>query len=133
MREAEEKGYIMAITTGGTGDDSQYNDCGIAMSHAYSLISVFTMTDARGREHNCMLIRNPWGMNGYSGRWSHDDPNWTQEMVDQVPHGFDPRQDPEETGLFVAPIDIIKNGLCFDTYVIGHLRDDEGYGDVWYD
>lgn len=75
--EAEEKHYIMGAGTAGAGDDSMYNDCGVAMSHAYSLISAFTMTDASGTEHRCLLIRNPWGMNGYSWTWSRNDPNWT--------------------------------------------------------
>lgn len=60
----------MAITTGGDGDDSQPNDCGIAMSHAYSLISAFTMVDESGKEHFMMLVRNPWAENGYIDRWS---------------------------------------------------------------
>ena len=81
----------MAITTAGDGNDSYRNECGIAKSHAYSLISAFTMTDHRGIEHQCMLIRNPWGENGWNQRWRHNDPNWTQDLVDQVPHGFDPR------------------------------------------
>lgn len=66
LHDAEQKGYIMAITTAGGGDDSYQNDCGIAQSHAYSLISAFTMTDARGEEYQCLLIRNPWGENGWN-------------------------------------------------------------------
>jgi calpain len=68
--EAEANNYIMAAGTAGAGDDSWTNDCGVAMSHAYSLIGAFTMTDASNTEHRCLLIRNPWGSNGYSWTWS---------------------------------------------------------------
>ena len=51
------------------------------MSHAYSLISAFTMVDESGREHFMMLVRNPWAENGYSDRWSNQDPAWTDELV----------------------------------------------------
>lgn len=54
-------------------------------------------------EHKMLLIRNPWGSNGYSWTWSSAD-EWTDDLVNYIPHGFDPRaQDPSETGLFVVP------------------------------
>lgn len=74
----------MALNTAGSGDDSVSNSCGIAKSHAYSLIETFTMTDSRGNEHRMMLIRNPWDEHGYSYTWSPDDPNWTSDLVSQV-------------------------------------------------
>ena len=56
----------MAITTAGDGNDAEANECGIAKSHAYSLISAFTMTDsATGKTFQMMLIRNPWADNNY--------------------------------------------------------------------
>ena len=51
IKEAENAGYIMSIGTGGGGDDSIFNHCGIAESHAYSLLSAFIMTDATNTEH----------------------------------------------------------------------------------
>jgi hypothetical protein len=51
IKQAEEVGYIMSINTGGSGDDSIRNHCGIVESHAYSLLSAFTMTDAANTEH----------------------------------------------------------------------------------
>lgn len=78
--DADAKGYVMGAGTVGSGD-AYSNDCGIAMSHAYSIISVFTMTDAEGEEHKALLIRNPWGSNGYSWHWKHNDPKWTDELV----------------------------------------------------
>ena len=85
--------YLMGAGTSGGGDDSIYNSCGIAESHAYSVVETFTMTDAAAVEHKMLLIRNPWGSNGYTWTWNPSDENWTQDLIDQVvssAHGFDP-------------------------------------------
>ena len=67
--EAEDNGYIMGAATEGAGDDQDTNDCGVAMSHAYSIISAFTMEDSDSDEHRMLLMRNPWGENYYSWDW----------------------------------------------------------------
>ena len=59
--EGETNNWIMGAGTNGSGDDSATNQCGIAKSHAYSIISAFTMTDASSVEHKMLLMRNPWG------------------------------------------------------------------------
>ena len=49
-----------------------------------------------------LLIHNPWGVNGYNLKWGPLDADWTNELVAQIPFGFDPRTD--ASGLFVIPI-----------------------------
>lgn len=123
----------MAITTAGEGSDAESNECGIAKSHAYSLISGFTMTDSvTGKTFQMMLIRNPWADNGYNDEWGPRDPRWTDELVAQIPHDFDPRKK-QVTGLFVVPLESMARGKCFDAYSIAHNRESEGYVEVWYD
>ena len=78
---ADRNDYIMAVATGGGGDDSVQGACGIAESHAYSLIEVFTMREANGNEHRMVLFRNPWAWHGYNGEWSPEDPRWTNDLV----------------------------------------------------
>ena len=107
------------------------NDCGIAKSHAFSLIGAFTMTDASGIVHRMLLMRNPWAANFYSDKWGPEDTKWTDALVAQIPYSFDPRTD--KSGLFVAPITALELGKCFDSVAIAHARDDEGYSEVWYD
>ena len=55
------------------------------MSHAYSILAAFKMTDAGGTEHKCLLMRNPWGESNYNQTWSKDDSSWTDALVNQVP------------------------------------------------
>lgn len=57
------------------------------MSHAYTILSAFNMTDASGTVHKCLLIRNPWGVSYYTGTWNKDDTNWTDDLINQVPLG----------------------------------------------
>ena len=74
--------FLIASGTNGDGDDSVFNSCGIAKSHAYAIIETFNMTLANGTEINMIMLRNPWSVTYYNQEWSHDDPNWTQELVD---------------------------------------------------
>lgn len=78
---ADAAGYIMTAGTAGSGNDQVTNACGIAMSHAYSILAAFSMTDAGGTAHKCYMIRNPWGTAGYTGEWNKDDTNWTDALV----------------------------------------------------
>jgi len=81
----------MGAGTEGAGNDQENNGCGIAKSHAYSLITAFTMTDETNVDYDMLMFRNPWGITQYVGQWSPHDDNWTDELVAQVPYGLDPR------------------------------------------
>lgn len=132
--EADEANYLMAGGTAGGGNDQENNACGIAMSHAYSLLTGFTMTDADGTAHDLLMFRNPWGQTGYTGTWSKDDANWTDELVAQVPFGLDPRTEAEADGIFVTPLsNIIGTNGCIEDVGVAHYRDGEGYTDDWID
>ena len=72
---------MMGASTAGSGNDQETNTCGIAMSHAYTIVAVFEMTDANGVAHKCVLVRNPWGSNGYSYTWHRGDANWTAALI----------------------------------------------------
>jgi len=50
-----------------------------------------------------VMMRNPWGETTYSGAWFKDDPNWTDELIAQVPFDIDPRTIADEDGIFVIP------------------------------
>jgi hypothetical protein len=81
----------MSAFTDGTGDDSVLNTCGIVKSHAFSILAAFTMIDKNNKEHKCILLRNPWGITYYNKEWSKDDPNWTDDLIAQVPWQVDVR------------------------------------------
>lgn len=128
LTAADQLKYIMALGTDGTSDQ-ELNSCGIAMAHAYSLISVFSMTNATDTI-NMYMIRNPWGFTYYNGKWNSADDRWTPELIAQVPNGVDPTTSNTDGIFFVEFEDIIK---CFHSLNIAHYRDNEGYKDTWYD
>lgn len=86
---ADSLNYIMGAATSG-GTDSNYNSCGIAMSHAYSLISAFELKTSSTVDHKMYMIRNPWGTSTYTGSWNANDAAWTSDYISQVPHSVDP-------------------------------------------
>jgi hypothetical protein len=110
---ADAANYLMGAGTAGSGDDSQTNSCGIAMSHAYSILAAFEMTDASGTVHKCLLIRNPWGVAYYTGNWHKTDTRWTDALAAQVPLGIDPRTDQASQGVFVVSTAEMIGSDCF--------------------
>ena len=51
IKAADDAGYLMGASTAGSGNDQVTNGCGVAMSHAYTIVSAFTMTDASNTIH----------------------------------------------------------------------------------
>lgn len=122
MSQADEHKYIMEVNTHTReGGDSTENKCGMANSHTYSILGVFTLKNDKVDE-KCLLLRNPWGEsypNRYRGKWSHDDPDWTDELAGQVPMGIDPRKSNEQ-GFFVLPFQQATAQECINDILIGH-------------
>jgi hypothetical protein len=113
------KGYIMSADTAGTTNTAR-NTCGLTQSHAFSIITTFEMTDVSNIVHRMLLMRNPWGLNQYTWKWRASDPNWTAALVGQVPYGFNPTSNPEQTGMFVTPVEAFDYnddvGRCFSNF-----------------
>ena len=86
-------------------------------------------------DEKMVMMRNLHGNTFYEGRWSASDPEWTDELVSQVPLGIDPRKSVSQ-GIFVAPLSImssIGSKSCVNRVYIAHDRDDEGYVSTWHD
>lgn len=71
---------------------------GVIGGHAYSVIGVRTITH-QGQEVRLLQIRNPWGCGEWTGAWSDKDPNWTEDLKQEV--GFTDADD----GLFFMAFD----------------------------
>ena len=120
IKTADTAGYYIGAGTAGSGNDQQTNGCGIAMSHAYSIVSAFTLTATNGTAYKVLLVRNPWGTTGYSSTFNKDDEIWTQAGTKaQVPNGVDPTTD-WNNGYFVIPISKFIYAECFTDYQIAH-------------
>ena len=60
----------------GTGNDQDTNAFGLPYNHAFSVLTAIKVTKANGSEVRLVMIRNPWGSESFSGRWSDNDANW---------------------------------------------------------
>lgn len=59
----------MGAGTDGEADDD-VNNCGIAMSHAYSVIAAFELKSGSTVDHKLYMIRNPWGEAFFNRTWN---------------------------------------------------------------
>ena len=130
-------GYPVGLATAGTSD-SNTNHCGIAESHAYSVIAPFNISMRLGIVKKLVLVRNPWGTTNYDQSWYSRDPKWTDDTVAQVPYGIDPRVDSEKHGYFVVPVEYLTNTAdiapCFSYLDVAYDDSDSGYAVTsWYD
>lgn len=71
---------------GGSGNTDRK---GIQPSHAYSI-----MEARKVKGHRLLKIRNPWGKTEWTGAWSDNSPEWTDELRELLGHK------PEEDGVF---------------------------------
>ena len=130
LLDAYVKGYMINFGTDGA-DDQVNNQCGIPKGHLYSVLSVFRLYDRAGVPNELLLVKNMWGLTTYDKEWHAGDPRWTDELAAQVPLGVDPRQSAKADGVFVVPKS--RMASCFDEMSVGHILDNQGYSDNWYD
>ena len=74
------------------------------------------------------MIRNPWSISSYRGKWKTSDRRWTKDYLAQVPHGINPLQSERDGIFFVESDQMLKS---FNQLAIGHYRPD--YQISWYD
>ena len=132
LKAGYDSNYIMGGTTTGAGDDTEENSCGMAMSHAFSILAAFKVTELNGKETKLLLVRNPWGFQDYVGDWNATDPRWTPYTRSQVPKGVDITTS-DKMGVFALPASKLINGECLNEVSVVHYRDHEGYKDSRYD
>ena len=69
MSAADKAGNVIQCGTGkspGTRGHNDSNKLGLAYGHAYSVIGVATLKNGT----KIVQVRNPWGLEGYKGKWS---------------------------------------------------------------
>lgn len=80
---------------------------GLTNSHAYTLLDVVDLGDIK-----LAKIKNPWSVEAYNGKYSDDDPFWTDAMLKKVGHTLG------NDGIFFMPFNqFIKPGYFKATAV----------------
>jgi len=120
----------------GSGSDSNFNECGIAYGHAYSIITTFSMTDANSNVYDMIMLRNPWGITYYDGTWHKDDAAWTSSLISQVPFGINPTTSDSDGVFFMSKEDFVRvpdDYDCINSYEVNYYLAPEGYKNNYYD
>ena len=92
------------------------------MSHAFAIVGVFNLTDAKGQVvYQLLQLRNPWRFDGYSGPWNDNDAIWTsgvgvdyRTQVNYVKNSQD--------GLFFIDINTFQASFLY--FCISYYHDD---------
>lgn len=82
--EADNKGFIICVSTPSTEVREEQRSDGLISGHAYSLIAAKEVMDRSGQRSRIVQIRNPWGSHEWTGDWSDQSPKWTDELKRQL-------------------------------------------------
>merc|ERR1712226_1300520 len=94
---------IMTAATHFCGGDDEQNQDGTACSHAYTVLSCMEL-DVDGENVRLIKIRNPWGDEQYTGRWSDSSDLWTPEIRAIVDAELGDALEPSSEGIFFMDI-----------------------------
>ena len=60
---------------------------GLVSGHAHTVVGTYQLKDQNGNvQYNMVRIRNPWGVDKYTGPWCDGDSRWTAAYQAQVPY-----------------------------------------------
>lgn len=80
LANANDKHYMITCFTRSTEVVEEKNDMGIVAGHAYTILDVRDIIDARGAPARVIQIRNPWGKFEWNGDFSDSSPLWTPQQ-----------------------------------------------------
>ena len=86
---------ILAGTPYNSRGDRYLNEVGISYTHAYTVLGTKTLSTGQ----RLVKMRNPWGAETYSGKFSDGSSDWNAELLEEVEH----KQD--DDGVFYMPVE----------------------------
>ena len=81
VESADKRNFIMMAASRDSGESDGKD--GVVTGHAYSLISVHRL-EHEGRQIKLFKLRNPWGSGEWTGAWSDNSSDWTEELKNKV-------------------------------------------------
>lgn len=84
---------------------------GMVTGHAYTLLDTAEVSDSSGT-YRIVKLRNPWATELYTGPWSDDSSEWTDDLKAQA--GWTSAND----GAFWLPFDLFIDRLYSTTFAI---------------
>ena len=84
LKEANAHEYVLTCFTKSAEEVEQKSGDGLVSGHAYSILDVREIVDARGKVRMILQIRNPWGKFEWTGEFSDDSNLWTPQLKQQL-------------------------------------------------
>ena len=87
IKEADAKRFISLASSAGeeTQQESQMKNVGLVSDHAYTILAVHEIQH-KGKKLRLLKLRNPWGHQEWSGDWSDQSSQWTDELRTKLNH-----------------------------------------------
>lgn len=82
--EANTKNYILTCFTKSTKVSEEKSETGIVSGHAYSILDVRDIINAKGQPARVLQIRNPWGKFEWNGEYSDKSNLWTPQQRQEL-------------------------------------------------
>jgi hypothetical protein len=120
MEKADQLNYIICADISDKGNASPINlftEMGLLTNHAYTIISIHTVTSRSGEEVKLLKLRNPWGQLEWNGDWSDKSEKWTAELKKEIGTNFDS----DEGIFFMSFQDYYRFFTC--TYICMNRQD----------
>lgn len=80
LSDGNDNRYMITCFTKSTDVVEEKNDMGIVAGHAYTILDVRDILDARGKPARVIQIRNPWGKFEWNGDFSDESSLWTNKQ-----------------------------------------------------
>jgi len=83
--DASNKKYVMCASAGHTnnGETKDFKSVGLSCDHTYSLLSAIELIH-KGRTLRLLKLRDPWGIQNWTGNWSKTSPLWSKQLKRQL-------------------------------------------------
>lgn len=84
MLRAKQNGFLIAASAGATKASKKLlEEMGLIGFHSYGILDVREINTYEGQER-LIKLRNPWGNFEWTGDWSDQSPNWTEEIKHEL-------------------------------------------------
>ena len=117
--KADQKGAFMSCSTHGE-DQGETDRNGMVPGHAYSITKVIKL-EVKGKEHQLIRVRNPWGN---SKEWNGD---WSDDQIKKLPAEIKAKHDmvdKDDGEFYMSMNDLLKQ--CKDIAICHFKHDMKG-------
>lgn len=86
LKTSDKNGDVISASSKSAAGTNHFmtNKIGICYGHAYTVLGVKELTDAKGKKIKLVKMRNPWGTEKFKGDYSDSSTKWTPALKKQA-------------------------------------------------